>query len=166
MSRWERCRTERERRDLLEQVLRETAGNVTRAATLLGITRRHLTRLLRQGETKGRTETMGLTETSETRETTETSSLTETSDASETATHADSLTYRRARPRFPAVSTPSMHVEEKASLNLPDLPRSCKEWLEDQALLLKRKTGASRASMTAVVVQLIQREREREAGER
>lgn len=113
-----------------------SSPTVKAAAESLGITRRHLSRLL-HGETR-RTRCLARTWTDR-----------------ETPTDEDSLTYADATAHIHVVPTTQTHqADEVVSVTL-DLPKACVEWLELAAVRWKHRTGARHPAKSPVVADLI-----------
>lgn len=108
------------------------------AAARLGITRRHLSRLLR-----------------ETRETPCLNGTPETAYGGETRSDSALLTYGRSAPTFNRVSTTAA-MTENPKLTI-ELPRNLKDWLERKALDRKQRDGG-RFSVAPLVRELLERE--------
>lgn len=155
--RWSDARTGPELAAAIRAALRE-AGSVTDAAKILGITRRHLTRVL--GENPWLRETRETRETPGPGETDETPSLTEmrrgTGDG-ETPSRSGSLTYRRAAPSFRDVNTAPVatmdtDIQEERRVNIePSIKQSNADRLELEAVREKQRTGASRPNKSVLV---------------
>lgn len=150
--RWRDCHSQRERHFALINALSAAGGNVTHAARLLGVSRRHLSRILNE-----KSETSRLTETIRTGTDRNTG---------ETLTRSAALTYGGAVPRLTNMSTPHVTTEpcpekppvEKLSVDLdPDMKR----WLELEALKMKHEQGHSRPSMARVIVEALKEYRQR-----
>ena len=151
MKAWAETRPGRERQDVLAWA--EKSGNLKEAARILRMSRRHLTRLI--GETRRTRETAGL---SETQGPGETPSRVGALAAGETPTFAESLTYRDARPKLGGMGSAMMgrSIEESGEpLNLPNVPKSTKEWLETEALRRKQAGLTRRPNMTLVLVDAV-----------
>lgn len=171
MKPWRDCRSKDERAEAVSQALREY-GTIERAAAALGITRRHLTRLLAPGESRRLKETMATA--NETRETEETSCLTETKDApetigtpatagpTETRTSDRSLTYGGFAPTFRDVSTLATKATETSDPRVSHavtLLDSLWEWARIRAV-------KTRKSASEVIEDLVRQEKDREDADR
>jgi len=137
-----------QRRALFVKVLRE-AGSVTAAAKVLGISRRHATRLK---------ETLRL---SETRETTETSSVVKMAHGQETPTTLEPLTYGATVRSFKPVATAPTLTQDEIVRTAVDLPRSWLVWLEQEALRRKQRGESRWLSKSPVVVEALEMLREK-----
>jgi hypothetical protein len=158
---WRDARTADARRALLEWA--RQVGNVTHAAQELGLTRRHLSRMLNgeTPETPSPTETPG---TSSPTETGETTSLTETGGTSRltmtthgghagvTPTRAESLTYGHTRPTLHPVETAATVDIHRMAI---DLPKPWVDWLEQEALRRKQSGQQSRPAKSPVVLEAL-----------
>jgi len=145
MGRWSDAKTTKDRGLAVQAALAE-AGTVTGAAILLGVSRRHLTRLL------GRTsETRCLTETGETGAASRTLKLVS---GRETLPNESLSTHGRRVPTFGFVSTVATMAEETVRVAF-DIPKSCLDWLETEALRRKQREGG-RMAKSPIVVELIE----------
>lgn len=139
---WAEAKGERERIALLEWAATVTPQKV--AAAALGISRRHLVRMLK--------------ETRETQSLNETSRLSNAASGDETPTDDGSLTYGRVEPHIATMQT---ETPEAVSMTI-DLPRDCAEWVEEQAVKLRHETGASRIAKSPVMARLVREAMARE----
>jgi len=150
------------------------AGTVEKAAKMLGISRRHLTRVrssMRRGTPRliETNETSRLTETEETAEPSRLVHATETRRGSETATPTNALTYGHHAPTLHPMSTavaPTTDATREAdpvSRVAFDLPKSLTDWLDEKALRRKQERGESRPSKSRIVAELIARARAEDA---
>jgi hypothetical protein len=138
MGKWRDARTAEERRELLAWA--GMAPTVKDAAAELGITRRHLSRLL----------------SGETRRTKRTRCLLVTNTHPVTRTDCESLTYGHAGSDILGVpaTQPATTDGEVLSVTL-DLPKACVEWIELEAVRWKHRTGAPHPAKSPVVADLI-----------
>lgn len=162
--RWSEARTAQEREAAIRTALHSTNGNVKRAADLLAVSRRQLTRVLGEspwlrempetGETSMPTGTPRLSGTTETPSLIGTSTDTNVADAGETPSRSRPLTYLRSVPSFRGVtSAPTMTDVDRADLANVEIyiKKSNADRLEMEALREKQRTGASRMSKSVVV---------------
>ncbi len=183
MKRWEDALTEAEQQKVVAEALHRTKENVTHAATLLGVSRRHLSRYIsvtrRLAETHGLPDPFGLGSIDVT---SETSSLTETSNterggenrisssATETLSTEKSLTYGGRTSNFvavgsaaavasdPVAQTPKTDAEEAAKVPITiEIPKSLNDWLELEALRRKQQSGRSRMAKAPIIVEALER---------
>ncbi len=183
MKRWEDALTEAEQQAVVAEALHRTKRNVTHAAVLLGVSRRHLSRYIavtrRLAETHSLPDPFGLGGLDVT---TETSSLSETSqgnigsenknglNASETLSIENSLTYGLGASTFshvgsvaavasdPVTLTPKTDAEEEAA-KVPitvELPKPLADWIELQALREKQSGARSRMAKAPIIVRAIE----------
>lgn len=171
----------KERRDTLVQALRESP-NRTLAARALGVNRQYLYELLLaygiptrpdSVERPDRPDSIVTPDTVGTQDSPDSVGRTETRGAVG-ATLKDSLTYVRPAPTLAltmstAVATTETRegaaAEPTVRVNL-DWPKDVNDWVEREALAEKQRTGASRASKSAVVIDMIRRRmREQRGGE-
>jgi hypothetical protein len=155
MNPWASYRSPAARRAAISEALHASGGNVTAAATLLGLSRRHLTRLL--------SETQRLRRTGETGETTSLNGTPRGDRSAGTPTVGSSLTYGQTDPSLRVVtSAPTITSEAMETVDIQvSLPRDLAAWLELEALLLKQQKGASRASKSVVVAEALEEYRRR-----
>lgn len=147
--RWRDCHSQRERNLALVEALGLTGCNVTRAARLLGVSRRHLSRILN--------------ETGETPRLTETIRTSATSSSGETPSRSAALTYGGAVPTLGDMSTPHVTTEPPVEKLSVELDSDMKRWLELEALKMKHERGFARPSMARVIVEaLVEYRRRRE----
>lgn len=163
-----------EQEAMVEAAMKAAGRNVTRAALILGISRRHLTRF--RSETRRLTETSRLSETPETNETRQTRepsrgiNMVSPAHGGETATERKHLSYADSEPTFVRVSTAVTATAQREEKRIAiDLPKSDDNWLEEEALRQKRATNGSRPSKGKVVEAAIEHfrrwiEAERAAG--
>jgi len=130
MKHWKDAQTYPELRSMLDEALQQ-AGSVTEAAALLGISRRHLTRLLAQRR-----------ETSGTRETHETACLTEP---------------KAKRRRLQNIRAADTVTTEKSVRISIDIPEPLLHWIEYVALEWKHAGRTERVSKGAVVLEALRR---------
>jgi DNA-binding phage protein len=155
---WSDCRTPLERDQAVAEAMR-LCETITDAAKQLGMSRRHLTRLL--SGTRSPAEKRRLAATGSLRRPGETSSLiepVETVDGrgtGETGSAYPSLTYGGNRPTFRAVSTVLMAADDEVVVTLK-LPRRCAQWLDQKAVERKYSAGQSKAAKSPIVVELIE----------
>ena len=117
------------------------ASTIKAAAAELGITRRHLSRLL----------------SGETRRTKRTRCLAVTGIHLVTPTSGGSLTYEHPGSHILGVTTTQttpMAEEDVVSVTL-DLPKTCVEWIELEAVRWKHRTGARHPAKSPIVADLI-----------
>ena len=154
MKRWRECRSERERRAALVEAMNASAGNVQRAAVLLGISCRWLTQLLRRNRL--------LAEKSVPTEQPESSDRSVSGDPGEKATLYVPLTYKRADPSFPRMTAVVGSAENAADsakarrgvvLTIEGCPKEIKDWLERKALARKQRTGG-RFAISPIAVEI------------
>jgi len=159
MKKWAEGRTGAERVAAVEQALR-AAGSVTKAALLLGISRRYLTRVL--GEIRRRSESH------------ETSGLTGNGGrvdhvkplGSESRSSFKPLTYPHPAPTFPRVSTAmAIPAEEVKVPTTMAIKKAVKDWAELRALSRKQREGG-RGGIARIFEELAEREMAREEEER
>lgn len=121
---------------------------MTHAARALGMSRRHLTRLLH--ETPSLASTPCLTETPSLDET---SNGGKASNGTETPSDSRLLTYAGNGPIFRGMASAPVSVSV-------ELPGDLAEWLEDEALARKRREGRPRPAKSPIVVEALERLRE------
>jgi hypothetical protein len=140
MKPWAEIRGGRARREAVRAALHATEGNLTHAAGLLGLSRRHLTRLVA-----------------------ETVDVGETRSASRALTaHEASPTFQIVRARTKARSNGPREHAEKISF---ELPARLKRWLEQEALRRKHARGGGRMAIGPIVAELIEQAMARERHE-
>ena len=184
MKRWEDALTEAEQQAVVAEALHRTKKNVTHAAALLGVSRRHLSRYIavtrRLAATHGLTDPFGLggldmtTETLSLSETTQDKGGSENNDdlnVSETLSSEKSLTYSRRASTFSHVGsaaavasdpvtltkTEAATVEETAKVPITiELPKPIADWIELQALREKQSGARSRMAKAPIIVRAIE----------
>lgn len=191
VKRWIDCRTPMEREAAIAEAL-QTYETITAAAQALGVSRRHLTRLLgatarlaekretRSAPFKARlAETRSLTPDSETRSLTETRQGRSEASTGETPSDSASGIYLTRAPHEPSLTTTMSTLAtdsetresadrepyvERVKVGM-DLAKDCVEWVELKALKRKQASGASRPSKALVVEELIRKAMREEEGE-
>lgn len=182
MKLWREAHTAAEQEALVEAALAATRDhatgrdNVTRAAELLGITRRHLTRW--RAETRRLRRIHGLTETARLSETGETSSLTGTDEAgemrsgTETLSKRKQLTYASGGSTFSTVATATAEHRTDAVTDDPapkksitvEIPLELYQWVEREALRRKHLGFTNRMAMGPIVIEALERHRRKTDG--
>lgn len=127
--------------------LRAANGNKTKAARSLGMSRRHLYRLLSRSlvDTPGNAETPCHSETSD------------NGSAGVTPTLDAALTYSRSTPTFRSVELGATAEVKEISV---EIPMDLYDWLDDEAHLRKRAERRPRPAKSPIVIEALQRLRE------
>jgi hypothetical protein len=154
---WHNARRKSERLRLLREAL--ASGNMTHAARALGVNRSHLYAILRKytrelddavggHDTVGKDNAVGLV-----------GSVGATNsvgmEPAVGVTIADSLTYGERDRSFGRVSMEHLAAKEETQRVAFDLPRSCLEWLDREALRRKHAAGCGHAAKSPIVIDLI-----------
>jgi hypothetical protein len=176
---WAEAKTVPQRHEAVRGALEFTRGDVQRAAALLGISRRYLTRLLT--ENRSLYETAVLSRLGATRGTGETSVLSENSGAGEnvggggageTINRSHALTYGRTDPTFAPMegaATPTEvggddeRDEPKVPLSGVSLAETCSDWLDMESVRRYHASGrVGKPSKARVLEDLIRAQMDRD----
>lgn len=160
MKTWADGKSGEERAAAVAEALR-VAGSVTKAAPLLGISRRYLTKIL--SEIKARGENKENSGNGENHATEGHGAMHE----GENSTLSNSLTYRHREPTLSRMGTavavaPEAHETSKLTM---EFPKRVKDWAEQKALARKQREGG-RFAIAPIFVELAEREMAREEEER
>jgi|SRR6266511_3426375 len=162
VTRWRECNGILEQRAAVLGAMRATAGNVTQAARMLGISRRYLHKVIPSVLDEKSVHTIHVLHGVNGVNRMEGGEVSSHHSGVGPVSNDSPLTYGQPGPTLAPVNAAAIQTEDLVLLKVESFPRDLKEWLENRAVSRKHRLREKQASIGRTLAEIVRAAKQRE----